>query len=198
MENLDYYETGYEIINGKIVSMSPRPSTRHSTVLINLSSIFRNYFKGKLCKPFAEVDVFFDDNNHFIPDLVVVCDNSKDKGSHIEGAPDLAVEILSPSTTKYDKYDKKDIYEKYGVMEYWIVDVKNRSIEVFVLDNQKYKVKDIHAIFPDYEIYKIKSDLRDEYKNKYEEYIKSLSFRSSLFEDLVVHLDDVFSDLAEY
>jgi len=121
MENLVYDERlenpTYELIHGEEV-MQAQPSANHSRITRNLSSIIWNYLKGKRCEVFLEMMVYFDEDNHYIPDLVIVCDSNKIKGSYIEGAPDLAVEILSPSTKKRDIGIKKEIYEKFGVKEY--------------------------------------------------------------------------------
>ena len=58
----------------------------------------------------------------------------------VTGAPDLIIEILSPSAAKYDRGDKKDLYERFGVKEYWIADPKNQSIEIYILTNDRYKL----------------------------------------------------------
>ena len=59
------------------------------------------------------------------------------------GAPDLVVEVLSKSTAFYDRGDKKDIYEKYGVREYWLIDQKNKTIEIYAFENQRFKLRDM-------------------------------------------------------
>lgn len=69
------------------------------------------------------------------PDLIVVCDENKITDKNIIGAPDLVVEVLSPSTAKNDRLIKFNSYEKAGVKEYWIVDPYNQTIEVYLLEN---------------------------------------------------------------
>jgi Uma2 family endonuclease len=65
------------------------------------------------------------------PDIVVYCDRSKLTEAGARGAPDLVVEILSPSTSKKDLNEKFDLYERHGVREYWVVDPGNESIQVW-------------------------------------------------------------------
>ena len=89
----------YEIIDGKTVMMSPA-ATNHRRIQRNLSRIIGNYLLGKRCELFLEEDVYFEDKSHFIPDLIIVCDKNKIKEFHVEGAPDLVVEILSAGTQK--------------------------------------------------------------------------------------------------
>jgi len=86
------------------------------------------------------MDVKLDDGNVYQPDLLFVSESRipelvKDR---IEGAPDLVIEILSPSNGYYDLRHKKDVYEKYGVKEYIIIDPIQQSAEVFVLKDKKY------------------------------------------------------------
>ncbi|WP_457566173.1 Uma2 family endonuclease [Caldithrix abyssi] len=59
----------------------------------------------------------------------------------MKGAPDLIIEILSPSSAYYDLVEKKELYEQFGVKEYWIVDPKKQRIEVFVLKDKKFVLK---------------------------------------------------------
>ncbi|MDP3178977.1 MAG: Uma2 family endonuclease, partial [Spirochaetaceae bacterium] len=71
------------------------------------------------------------------PDIVVFCDRSKLTEADARGAPDLVVEILSPSTSKKDQHEKLSLYEKHGVREYWVVDPGNRSIRVLSLSAER-------------------------------------------------------------
>ena len=81
--------------------------------------------------------MFLSENDHFVPDMMVVCDREKIHHDGIHGAPDLAVEVLSPSTMKNDRTHKKDVYAKYGVREYWLVNPTDRSIEVYISVGKK-------------------------------------------------------------
>lgn len=69
----------------------------------------------------------------------MICDATKVKKFGCVGAPDLTVEILSPSTSKKDRTQKLELYEEYGVREYWIVSPKQRSVEMYVLEDDRYK-----------------------------------------------------------
>ncbi|MEQ1744950.1 MAG: Uma2 family endonuclease [Saprospiraceae bacterium] len=133
----------YELINGEIVKRSS-PSTGHQAASFNLALIFGNFVKEKkLGRCFtAPFDVAFDEENLTQPDILfvstaragIVTENC------VEGAPDLVVEILSPGTFKADRDDKMNLYLRFGVAEYWIVDPKNRSIEVYTLESNKYQL----------------------------------------------------------
>lgn len=133
----------YELINGNIVKKQA-PSPAHQNVSMSLSRIMSSFiFDNKLGKLFAApIDVFFDISNNTQPDLLFV---KKERDfiitrNGIEGAPDFIVEILSPSTFKLDRTDKMELYLYFGVPEYWIVDPKNQSIEVYVLEDNRYKM----------------------------------------------------------
>ena len=126
-----------ELIDGKAVAMSPRPTTNHYHVSFNIAHIFANYLRGKRCTPFGDgVDLYLTEKDRFIPDGMVVCDPDKIKRDGVYGAPDLVVEVLSPSTAKNDRGHKKQVYEQCGVREYWIVDPRDRKILVYYLKNE--------------------------------------------------------------
>jgi Uma2 family endonuclease len=113
----------WEIIDGVAFAMSPAPSTKHQTVAVNLLVKFSQACAGKPCKPFvAPTDVKLSDQDVVQPDILVVCDPAKITPSHIEGAPDVIVEILSPNTSTKDLREKKALYERAGVKEYVVVD----------------------------------------------------------------------------
>ena len=133
----------YELINGIIVKkQAPKPI--HQNAGMNLSRILSiHVFENKIGKLFASpIDVYFDNYNNTQPDILFIKKERlfiiTERG--IEGAPDLIVEILSPSTFKRDKKEKFDLYMRFGVSEYWIVDPYYKSIEVFELENNNYKL----------------------------------------------------------
>lgn len=112
----------WEIINGEAYAMTPAPSIKHQKLSRYLISLFSAFFSGRQCEPFhAPTDVVFDEQNVVQPDLLVICDRSKITETNIKGAPDLVVEIISPSTALKDKREKKVLYERFGVREYLIV-----------------------------------------------------------------------------
>lgn len=134
-------KTRVEIIKGKIFKMSPAPSPAHQEVAMAISAELYNFLRGKDCKVFpAPFDVRLDligTDAHTVvqPDISVVCDLSKIDNKGCKGAPDLVVEIISPSTAKKDLHDKYDLYERSGVREYWIIHPYERTLTSFILDN---------------------------------------------------------------
>mgnify|MGYP001143013025 FL=1 len=132
-----------EIIDGEAVMMAP-PSSVHQEIVAELTRQFGNYLEGKRCKvypaPFG-VRLFERDgeapedvDTMVEPDLSVVCDRSKIDKYGCKGAPDLVVEILSPSSLRHDRFVKLGLYQRAGVREYWIVDPEYKSVHVFAQD----------------------------------------------------------------
>lgn len=137
------FEERVELIKGKIFKMSPAPSRKHQEISFNLSGMFFNGLKGKKCKAYsAPFDVKLPGKSKedkeittvVQPDLCIVCDVSKLEERGCTGAPDLIVEILSPSTSKKDLRDKFSLYEEAGVKEYWVVYPEEETLEVFRLN----------------------------------------------------------------
>lgn len=126
------WEGDWELIDGVAFAMSPSASTKHQIVSGNIYYNFRQYLKDKPCKTFSELDVVLSDENVVRPDILIICDKNKIKENNIQGSPDLVVEILSPSTRKTDLIIKLDLYKKFGVKEYWIVDSSNLLIETYI------------------------------------------------------------------
>lgn len=182
--NLAYdNERKNEILDGKVYSMSPA-SIVHTTVSGNIYSIFKHYLKGKKCRVFSDgASVFFSEKDRPVPDMSIVCRPEIIGNFYINGAPYLIVEVLSPSTAVNDRGYKKDLYEKNSVPEYWIVDTNNKSVEVYLLKDEKYKLNNIYAILPDDVIEHMTEEERE--KNITE-------FKTSLLDDLVINLYDVF------
>lgn len=148
----------WEIIGGEAYSMTPAPSIRHQEISGYLYSLFAQFFKGRGCKPFhAPTDVVFDEQNIVQPDLLIVCDKNKITENNIKGAPDLVVEILSPSTALKDKREKKALYERFGVREYLIVYPIEELVERFVYADGQYGTAEVFgwgevlplAVFPE-------------------------------------------------
>jgi Uma2 family endonuclease len=139
-----------EIIDGEAVMMAP-PSRIHQKIVSELNRQLGNYLEGKKCEvypaPFG-VRLFEEDGDYpedvdtmVEPDISVVCDHSKLDDHGCKGAPDLIIEILSPSTRRHDRITKFELYRKAGVREYWIVDPDSKDVESFVLDGGRYFVK---------------------------------------------------------
>lgn len=195
MDNLAYIndrniKIKTELIDGKIFMMSPRPRVEHATVCTNIASEFRSYLKGKTCRAFCDgVDVFLDENNRFIPDTMIVCNPDIIKHDGIHGAPDLVVEVLSKTTAKNDRSKKKYTYAKYGVKEYWIVDVWSKSVEVYYNQDNWFVLDNIYYYLTDEEIAK-NNNMSDNDIDKIKEYTDSI--KVSICDNLVVKLKDIF------
>lgn len=183
--NLAYQdEPRMELLNGKIVMMSS-PSVNHNRVASNIFYSFRSYLKGKSCETFSDgVDVYLTKNDRVIPDIMIVCDKSIIKPDGIHGAPDLVVEVLSPGTAKNDRGYKKDLYEKAGVREYWLVDPNMRSIEAYLLSEGKYILDGFYGLFPD--AFGITEQERSESKK---------DIPVSLYTDFRISLEEIFYNL---
>ena len=161
-----------ELIKGMIFKMSPAPNLEHQKISATLLGETYAYLKGKSCKVFAApFDVRLSDTDQsnaeesistvVQPDICVICDLSKLDKQGCNGAPDLVVEILSPSTAQKDMNEKFAIYEAHKVKEYWIVFPYEQLIQVFKLNpNNKYALSKAYGrselipmgIFEDFEI----------------------------------------------
>ena len=132
----------YEVFNGEL-RMVPAPSTDHQFISRDLEILVWNFVSQKGLGEVldAPVDVVFDDEEVYQPDLVFIKRDRQGiiKRDAIHGVPDLIMEIVSPSSVFYDTVEKKDIYRKYGVNEYWLVFPDEKAIEVFVLENGEYQ-----------------------------------------------------------
>ena len=124
----------YELLDGEIVKYSA-PKSKHQTALANLHLIVGSYVKQKKLGRvrFAPYSVFLGEYNAPQPDLLFVATKNlkiiEEEG--VMGVPDLVVEIISPGSVVRDRVQKKDIYEKAGVPEYWIVDPKYFLVEIY-------------------------------------------------------------------
>ena len=134
----------YELINGIIVKKQA-PSPAHQKAVTQLVTIFNNYALEKVLGDIytSPIDVFFDKHNNTQPDVLFI---RKDRNfiitnDGIQGHPDLIAEVLSPSTFRHDRKEKMKMYLQFGVPEYWIVDPKNQSVEVYVLENDSYDMR---------------------------------------------------------
>ncbi|MHB1663737.1 MAG: Uma2 family endonuclease [bacterium] len=124
----------YQLIEGELI-MTPAPLTEHQIISKNLElAIYLHVKKNNLGLALnAPIDVYLNNKNAYQPDILFISNKNKDiiKKHGIDGAPDLAIEILSPSNSYYDVRIKKDIYERSGVMEYIVVDPRTKSIDIY-------------------------------------------------------------------
>ncbi len=169
----------WELINGVAYDMSPAPSRKHQDLFGILFGEFYNYLKNKDCTVYAApFDVrlpegFQSDSDIKTvvqPDISVFCDQDKLDNRGAIGAPDLIIEILSPSTAAKDLKEKFFLYESAGVKEYWIVDPSNETLTVYILDKD----------------------------NKYQRgivYAGEDKLKVGIFEDLEIEMEDVFKNI---
>ena len=131
--------TRYQLLDGEMI-LAPSPTQKHQTVLGNLAEAVRRFVQqrnlGRVW--FAPLDVVLSDHDVAQPDLMFV---SRERAgivteANVQGAPDVVVEILSPSTAGYDQGYKLALYAQHEVLEYWLVDPDAETVEVLVLGEQ--------------------------------------------------------------
>lgn len=130
-----------ELIDGQIYDMAP-PSTNHQRLVARLSHLILSHIdtKGGECEVFpAPFAVFLneDDRNYVEPDISVICNKDKLNEKGCNGAPDWIIEVVSPSTERVDYGIKLFKYRSAGVREYWIVNPKTRTVNVFDLERDQ-------------------------------------------------------------
>ncbi len=157
METKD--ENNYELIDG-IVFMSPRPSAKHQGVMGNLYLEIGNFLKGKPCRVFTEIELEYKDNV-LIPDISVICGLENTNFQRYKKAPEIVMEILSPSSRYTDTFTKLIKYELLGVKEYWIVNPEKETVTIYnfeIKTNNDFSKPDkiVSNVFDELEI-----DLRD-------------------------------------
>jgi Uma2 family endonuclease len=129
----------YELIDGEVYMMSPAPSSVHQEISGRLFARLFNYLEGKTCKVFAApFDVRLNADTVVQPDISVICDLNKIDERGCKGAPDMVVEILSPSSTRHDQFTKFKKYLAAGVQEFWIVNPETRTLQVHILKDEEY------------------------------------------------------------
>lgn len=127
----------WELINGFAFGMSPAPRVRHQRYGFDLGRRLGNFLENKPCQLFmAPLDVFLEEISATVvePDVLVVCDEAKIGEDGIHGAPDFIAEVLSDSTANKDFGVKKELYERTGVREYWIIQTDTGTVYQYVQD----------------------------------------------------------------
>jgi len=182
-----YYETRTEKHNGRIVMMASGTPVHHR-IKGRLHLILGGYLIKKPCEVFVDgPDVILSENDEFVPDIAVVCNKDIIKEDDaIYGAPDLIVEVLSPSTSKRDRGYKKEIYGKYGVREYWLVDTTNRTIEIYTQKDGKLEFYNMYTLFNELELKKMTDEEKTDIVTK---------FNPVIFPELIINLEDVFGNI---
>lgn len=145
----DYQEHDLiQLINGEVfIGMPPIP--KHQDIVGEIFFLFKTFAKSKGGRAYiSPIEVYLDETNVYEPDVLYMSPDSKCKvlGKRLEGAPELVVEVLSPSTAKYDKREKYAGYEQHGVREYWIVDPVHELIDVWTLDGDKFVHQGVYSV----------------------------------------------------
>jgi Uma2 family endonuclease len=138
-KNLPETSEQIELIDGEVI-VSPSPTEAHQSASMSIIAYFiRSNFGGTLRH--APFEVYIGGSNAPQPDLFWISPDNSDCHlieNYYHGAPDLIIEILSPSTAHRDRGRKYDIYEQYGVREYWLVDPEALFVEVYVRAGEKF------------------------------------------------------------
>ncbi|MTI85707.1 MAG: Uma2 family endonuclease [Firmicutes bacterium] len=145
----------YEILNGVLYNLAPSPSTQHQRILGDLFVSIKTHLKESRCEVFcAPYDVLLPDADEDAestktvvqPDIMVICDKSKLTEKNCIGAPELIIEIVSPSAPSMDYVKKLQLYEKHKVREYWIVNYLRQDIMVYQLQkNGEYNAPETYS-----------------------------------------------------
>jgi len=137
----------FELIYGEAFAMAGA-NERHQAILGELFSQLHVFLRGKPCKVYPapfDVRLFYkedeSDDTVVQPDILVICDEKKRGQEGCRGAPDLVVEILSPSNTAIEMERKLKLYQKAGVKEYWVVDPENQGLTAFQFQKKVISMK---------------------------------------------------------
>lgn len=178
----------YEIINGEKF-MSPSPNLKHAYIKGNILVAVHCYLKDKNSgRVFTgSMEIYLPDKNILRPDLFIVCDRKILKDNpKLYGVPDFVVEILSYSTMRKDLTVKKDIYEKNGVHEYWIVNPFDKSVTVYHLREGKLELDDIYTCLTEEEFNQLDEEEKAEIKT---------DIKLSIFDDFTITVKEIFDDI---
>lgn len=144
-----------ELIEGDVFMMSPTPARFHQEISGEIFAQIHYYLRGRNCKVYAapftvrpferEGDDPRGVDTVVQPDITVVCDPGKLDDMGCKGAPDLIVEILSPSNRRHDMLTKFNLYQRAGVREYWIVDPDARTVSVYTLEEGACHAAEVYS-----------------------------------------------------
>ena len=188
--NLAYKEElREERLGGRTVAMSPRPAFNHNRIASRIYWLFENHLNGHIYTAIGDgTDLYLSEEDRFVPDMMVVCDRNKIQNDGVHGAPDLVVEVLSPSTAQNDRGYKMGAYQRYGAREYWIVSPSEKNIEQYFLQEGAFVLNAVYAVHPDYALRQMTE----------EERAAALApFRCSLFDDMEISISDIFDGLLQ-
>ena|SRR5680860_49944 len=144
----------WELIDGQAYNMSPAPTRRHQDVVVELSRQIANFLRDHPCRVYTapfdvrlpraseadnEVDTVVQ------PDISVICDSRKLDDAGCRGTPDWIIEVLSPGTAVKDQIRKRELYQRHGVREYWLVHPVDRVLTIYQLEGTEYGKPEIRA-----------------------------------------------------
>lgn len=130
-----------QLINGEVVIGIP-PVPAHQDIVGDIFVFLKGYVKQHGGKTYtAPIEVYLDEDNVYEPDILYIFPDSACtvEEKRLIGAPDLVVEVLSPSTARYDRREKYNTYEKHSVREYWIVDPVHKTLEVSIHQSGQFQ-----------------------------------------------------------
>src|SRR5688572_29670021 len=137
----------HELINGEEI-MSPAPTTEHQRVVRKLSKLLDTLIpNGEIF--FAPIDLYIDEDNVVQPDLLWISAENTEaiiEKNFVRGAPDLVIEVFSPGTVRRDRREKFHLYEKAGVREYWMLDVDEKLLEIWQLQDGRFMLVDVFGV----------------------------------------------------
>lgn len=144
-QDYEKWEGRWELIKGVPYNMTPAPTPLHQTIVGNIFGELRSFLGKGDCQVFvapfdvrlSEEDDYDNPETVIQPDVSVVCQKERLDSKGLKGAPELVVEVLSPSTALKDRNEKRSLYQKFGVSEYWIVDPLYQTIERYVFHEGK-------------------------------------------------------------
>lgn len=162
------YDGKAEYDNG-MIHLSSNTSIRHNEIITNINMYLSLYLKHSKCRTYTEqIEVIFRSDNDirkYKPDVFVMCEDATKSGESFTSSPKIIFEVISKSTSSHDYITKLAVYQKYGVLEYNIVEQSGKIIQ-YTLEDGTYTISDVY-----------KND--DEYK-------------STAFPDLKINLNDIF------
>lgn len=129
-----------QLIDGEVVIDMP-PILKHQAIVRELLLLLGLIARTTGGTAFtAPTEVYLDVHNVYEPDVLYLTPDTQCRleEKRIVGAPELVVEVLSPSTAKYDRHEKYQAYEKYGVSEYWIVDPVHEVVEIWQSEDKRF------------------------------------------------------------